>query len=60
MADGTAGRWSPGIALGRGISGPMQAVGGLFAMSADAVKFVFVRPFQWRGFLEQSWFVARV
>ncbi len=38
----------------------MQAVGGLFAMSADAVKFVFRRPFQWREFLEQSWFVARV
>jgi phospholipid/cholesterol/gamma-HCH transport system permease protein len=38
----------------------MEAVGGLFAMSADAIKFVFVRPFQWREFLEQSWFVARV
>ena len=38
----------------------MQAIGGLFAMSADAVKFVFRRPFQWREFLEQSWFVARV
>ena len=29
-------------------------------MSADAIKFVFRRPFQWREFLEQSWFVARV
>ena len=38
----------------------MQAIGGLFAMSADAVRFVFQRPFQWREFLEQSWFVARV
>jgi hypothetical protein len=28
-------RWSGGISLGRG-SRPMQAVGGLFAMSADA------------------------
>ena len=52
-------RWTGGISLGRG-SKPMQAVGGLFAMSADAIKFVFRRPFQWREFLEQSWFVARV
>ncbi|BBY62288.1 hypothetical protein MHEL_05310 [Mycolicibacterium helvum] len=52
-------RWSPGVALS-GLSGPMQAIGGLFAMSADAVRFVFRKPFQWREFLEQSWFVARV
>ncbi len=38
----------------------MQAVGGLFAMSADAVKFLFRRPFQGREFLEQCWFIARV
>ena len=53
-------RWSPGLPQIRNFSGPMQAVGGLFAMSADAVKYVFRRPFQWREFLEQSWFVARV
>ena len=44
----------------RVFAGPMQAVGGLFAMSADAVRFVFRRPFQWREFLEQCWFIARV
>jgi phospholipid/cholesterol/gamma-HCH transport system permease protein len=38
----------------------MQAVGGLFAMSADAVRFTFKRPFQWREFLDQCWFIARV
>jgi phospholipid/cholesterol/gamma-HCH transport system permease protein len=61
MATKTKGpeRWSPGISLGRG-SKPMQAVGGFFAMAADAVVFMFRRPFQWREFLEQSWFVARV
>ena len=53
-------RWSPGISLPRGVAGPMQAVGGLFSMGMDAIKFIFVRPFQWREFLEQSWFVARV
>lgn len=41
-------------------SEPVRAVGGLFAMSADAVKFLFRRPFQAREFLEQSWFVVRV
>ena len=29
-------------------------------MSADAVRFIFRKPFQWREFLEQAWFVARV
>jgi phospholipid/cholesterol/gamma-HCH transport system permease protein len=38
----------------------MQAVGGLFSMSADAVRCIFRRPFQWREFLEQCWFIARV
>jgi ABC-type transporter Mla maintaining outer membrane lipid asymmetry permease subunit MlaE len=53
-------RWPRGIALGRDISGPMQAIGGLFVMSFDAVRFVFRRPFQWREFLDQCRFVARV
>ncbi len=39
---------------------PLQGVGGLFMMSADAVRFLFRRPFQGREFVEQSWFVARV
>src|SRR5712675_441871 len=38
----------------------MSAVGGLFKMGFDAVKFIFKRPFQWREFLEQCWFIARV
>jgi phospholipid/cholesterol/gamma-HCH transport system permease protein len=53
-------RWSAGIPLPKGLAAPMQAVGGLFSMGLDAFKFVFVRPFQWREFLEQCWFVARV
>src|SRR5882757_11573047 len=39
---------------------PMRAVGGLFSMGFDAVRFIAVPPFQWREFVEQSWFVARV
>ena len=53
-------RWSTGIPRLSSFAGPMEAVGGLFSMSADAVRFVFRRPFQWREFLEQCWFVARV
>ena len=53
-------RWSMGLPQLRSASGGMQAIGGLFAMAADAVRFVFVRPFQLREFIEQSWFVARV
>ena len=60
MATKGAERWSFGISLPSGFSGAMQAIGGLFAMSADAIRFAFRRPFQAREFLEQSWFVARV
>lgn len=42
------------------MSAALQAVGGLFSMSTDVVRFAFRRPFQGREFLEQSWFVARV
>jgi phospholipid/cholesterol/gamma-HCH transport system permease protein len=63
MADKSADHWSPGLPplkLKLDLSGPLQAVGGLFAMSADAIKFAFRRPFQGREFLEQAWFIARV
>ena len=46
--------------LQRDLSGPLQGVGGLFLMSADAVRFAFRRPLQGLEFLEQCWFVARV
>lgn len=44
----------------RDFSVSLRSVGGLLVMSADAVKFLFRRPFQFREFVEQSWFVARV
>ncbi len=43
-----------GVALPKGFSGAMGAVGGLSSMGLDAVKFIFVRPFQWREFLESN------
>lgn len=54
-------RWPSGLpAFSRDIGAPLRAVGGLFVMSADAVRFLFRRPFQLREFIDQSWFIARV
>jgi phospholipid/cholesterol/gamma-HCH transport system permease protein len=39
---------------------PMRGVGGFFAMALDTLVVIPKRPFAWREFLEQSWFVARV
>ncbi|MBU9762841.1 ABC transporter permease [Mycobacterium sp. TNTM28] len=44
----------------RQLAAPLEGVGGLFAMSVDAARFAVRGPFQWREFLDQSWFVARV
>jgi phospholipid/cholesterol/gamma-HCH transport system permease protein len=38
----------------------LRGVGGLFAMSVDTLVLLPRRPFPWREFLRQSWFVARV
>ncbi len=54
MASKGPDRWTAGVAIGKSASGPMQAVGGLFLMSADAVKYLFQRPFFWREFLEHD------
>lgn len=35
-------------------------VGRLFALAFDVIVAMFRRPFQWRDFIEQSWFVAKV
>jgi phospholipid/cholesterol/gamma-HCH transport system permease protein len=61
MANNLLDRWSAGIpSLRPRFSASMQAVGGLVAMSSDAVKFLFHRPFQAREFLVQAWFIASV
>ncbi len=39
---------------------PVGALGGFFAMALDVVTLIPQRPFAWREFLLQSWFVARV
>ncbi|CAN5605081.1 ABC transporter permease [soil metagenome] len=39
---------------------PALAVGGFFAMSVDTFILMFRRPFAWREFVLQTYFVARV
>ncbi|MGH3968584.1 MAG: MlaE family ABC transporter permease [Mycobacterium sp.] len=39
---------------------PARAVGEFFAMALDTLVLMFKRPFAWREFLVQTWFVARV
>lgn len=39
---------------------PVRALGGFFAMALDVLTLIPRRPFAWREFLLQSWFVARV
>ncbi len=39
---------------------PASAVGGFFAMALDVLVLIPRKPFAWREFVDQSWFVARV
>lgn len=39
---------------------PVNAIGGFFAMALDTLILMPRRPFAWREFLFQTWFVARV
>lgn len=39
---------------------PLRGLGGFFAMALDTLMAIPVRPFAWREFVIQAWFVARV
>ena len=39
---------------------PLLPVGELFAFGGEVFKALFRRPFQWREFFDQAWFVTRV
>lgn len=39
---------------------PIGTAGKLFAFGLDAGRGLFRRPFQWREFLQQAWFIASV
>lgn len=44
----------------RSLTRPLVPVGDLFGFALDVFRAMFVRPFQWREFFDQSWFVTRV
>lgn len=39
---------------------PLRSLGGFYAQTLDTFVLIFKRPFPWREFLLQTWFVARV
>lgn len=39
---------------------PLNGIGGFFAMALDMFTTLVSRPFAWREFVHQAWFVARV
>jgi phospholipid/cholesterol/gamma-HCH transport system permease protein len=39
---------------------PLRAIGDFVALTLDTVVAAFKRPFAWREFVRQSWFVAKV
>ena len=39
---------------------PMRALGDFYAVALDTLVLIPRKPFAWREFLQQSWFVARV
>jgi len=39
---------------------PLRLIGDFFALAADTARGLFVLPFQWREFVDQSWFIVRV
>ena len=41
-------------------TGPLSESGRLFLHAVDVIKAAFTRPFQWREFVQQAWFVASV
>ncbi len=42
------------------ITRPLAAGGSVFALALDTFRGLFRRPFQWREFVQQAWFVASV
>ena len=41
-------------------AGALRQTGSFFALSLDTLRMLFKRPFQWREFIDQSWFIASV
>lgn len=63
----STGRWaSPSVmpamasSLGARASRGADGIGGFFAMTLDAFRFSLARPIQFREFVIQTWFIAKV
>jgi phospholipid/cholesterol/gamma-HCH transport system permease protein len=41
-------------------AGGLRQAGGFFALSLDAMRMTFRRPFQWAELIDQAWFLASV
>src|ERR1700737_3354597 len=48
------------MATSTGVSKPLRSLGEFFRMAWETLTLIPRRPFAWREFLIQSWFVARV
>ncbi len=48
------------MSVGSALTAPLATVGRLFAFGADVLLAVFRRPFQFREFIQQAWFIASV
>ena len=48
------------MAASTGVSKPLRSLGEFFRMAWETLTLIPRRPFAWREFLIQSWFVARV
>jgi len=48
------------VSVGSALTAPLATVGRLFAFGADVLLAVFRRPFQFREFIQQAWFIASV
>jgi phospholipid/cholesterol/gamma-HCH transport system permease protein len=44
----------------RSFTRPLIPIGGLYALALDTFRMTFRRPFQWREFFDQAWFVTSV
>jgi len=42
------------------VAKPFRGLGGFFGMALDTFVCMFQRPFAWREYLLQTWFVAQV
>ena len=48
------------MSVAAGVGKPIRSLGGFYSVAGDTFLVMFRRPFAWREFILQTWFVARV